>query len=535
MTTGFDLLRDPSHNKGTAFTEEERNRLGLRGLLPDRVNSQSEQVRRVLDNLRRKESDLERYIFLIALQDRNERLFYRTLMEHIDEVMPLVYTPTVGQACREFGHIFRRPRGFYITPEDRGHIRRMLDNWPERDVRVIVVTDGERILGLGDLGANGMGIPIGKLALYTACAGIDPEQCLPVQLDVGTETATLLDDPLYLGREHTRLRGAAYLALVDEFVDAVQDAFPKALIQFEDFQTPNAFSLLERYRHKVLCFNDDVQGTGAVALAGLLGALRITGDALKDLRVLFLGAGSAATGIADLMVQALCQEGLDEAEARGRFWFVDSRGLVTRSRAQLAEHKRPYAVDQPEMDLLRALQTHRPHVLIGATGHGGDFTEEVVRTMAGLHERPVVFALSNPTSKAECTAEQAYRWSDGKVVFASGSPFPAIDLPDGGRWAPGQGNNAYVFPGVGLGAVGAEAKEVTDEMFLAAAHTIANLVLPEDLANGAVYPPLASIREVSLEIAAAVAEVAFDRGLAKAPRPTSIQDHLAELMYDPRY
>ena len=534
-TTGFDLLRNPSHNKGTAFTEGERHALGLRGLLPDRVNSQSDQVHRVLENLHRKESDLERYIFLIGLQDRNERLFYRLVCDYIDDVMPLVYTPTVGQACREFGHIFRRPRGFYVSPEDRGHVRAMLDNWPERDVRVIVVTDGERILGLGDLGANGMGIPIGKLSLYTACAGIDPERCLPVQIDVGTENEALLDDPLYLGRSHPRLRGAAYYALVEEFVDAVQDAFPRALIQFEDFQTPNAFALLERFRPRVLCFNDDIQGTGAVALAGLYAATRISGAAMSDLRILFLGAGSAATGIADLVVAALREEGLDEAEARSRFWFVDSSRLVVRSRAQVAAHKRRYAVDQAPMGLLEAIETHRPQALIGATGHSGTFTEEVVGKMVGLHERPILFALSNPTSRAECTAEQAYRWTDGRVIFASGSPFSPLELPGGSRWRPGQGNNAYVFPGVGLGVVGAEVTEVTDAMFLAAAHALANLVRPEDLANGAVYPPLSSIREVSLAIGTAVAEVAYEAGLARAPRPASIRDHLAGLMYDPRY
>jgi malate dehydrogenase (oxaloacetate-decarboxylating)(NADP+) len=535
MITGFERLHDPSLNKGTAFTSDERDRLGLRGLLPARVNSPPEQVRRVLENLRRKESDLERYIFLMGLQDRNERLFFRMLIEHIDEVMPLVYTPTVGQACSEFGHIFRRARGFYITPEDGGQVRAMLDHWPVRDVRVIVVTDGERILGLGDLGANGMGIPIGKLSLYTACAGLDPGWCLPVQIDVGTENRTLLDDPLYLGRLQPRLRGDAYNALLDEFVDAVDDAFPRALIQFEDFQTPNAFALLERYRHRVLCFNDDIQGTGAVVLAGLYAATRISGDAMSDLRILFLGAGSASTGIADLMVEALRAEGHDEAEARSRLWFVDSQGLVVGSRPQLAAHKRRYTVDQTPMGLLEAIESHRPQVLIGATGHGETFTEEVVRKMAGLHERPIIFALSNPTSRAECTAAQAHRWTDGRVVFASGSPFPPLELPDGGHWRPGQGNNAYVFPGVGLGAVGVEATEVTDAMFLAAARALANLVQPEDLASGAVYPPLSSIRDVSLAIGTAVAEVAYEAGLARAPRPASIRDHLARLMYDPRY
>lgn len=531
----MDVINDPRLNKSTAFTEEERDRLGLRGLLPARVTGQDRQIQRVLLGLRRKSEDIERYIALLSLQGRSERLFYRTLIEHIEEIMPLVYTPTVGQACREFAHIFKKPRGFYITPNDRGRIRSLLDNWPERDVRVIVVTDGERILGLGDLGANGMGIPIGKLSLYTACAGIHPRHCLPVQLDVGTNNRALLEDPLYLGVLEERVTGEAYVDLVDEFVDAVVDAYPDALIQFEDFVTANAISLLARYRDRARCFNDDIQGTAAVALAGIHAATRITGHAYRDLRILFLGAGSAATGIADLMTEAFVAEGLSRAEARRRLWFVDSRGLVVAGRRVVAVHKRPYAHDHDETDLSGALNSIRPHALIGATGQPGTFTEAIVRKMAALNDRPIVFALSNPTSRAECTAEEAYRWSDGRVVFASGSPFPAVRTESGDTWQSGQGNNVYIFPGVGLGVMGARARRVTDAMFLVAARALAETVTDAHLARGSVYPSLPDIRSVSLDIATKVAERAYAEGIADEPRPASIRDHLAGLMYDARY
>ena len=533
--TGYAVLRDPALNKSTAFSQEERDRFRLRGLLPARVCSQDTQINRVLENLRRKAHDIERYIFLLALQARNERLFYRTLIEHIDELMPLVYTPTVGQACKEFAHIFRQPRGFYVTPDDRGKIASLLKNWPETDVRVIVITDGERILGLGDLGANGMGIPIGKLALYTALAGIDPHQCMPVQFDVGTNNAALRDDPLYLGVQAPRLRGEPYYELMEEFVTSVQDGYPQALIQFEDFLTPRAFALLRRYRHRVLCFNDDIQGTAAVVLAGVYGAARIAERPLEQSRVMFLGAGSAATGIADLMVEALVQRGLTTDDARRRLWFVDVSGLVVQSRTDLQPHNLPYAHPHQPLGFVDAVQAIRPHILIGATSQGGTFTEDVVRLMAELNDRPVIFALSNPTSRAECTAEQAYRWSDGRVVFASGSPFPPIDLGTGRSWRPGQGNNAYVFPGVGLGAVGCRARKVTDSMFLAAAQALADAVKPDDLAAGALYPPLRDVRVVSLAIAAKVAEAAYDEGVAQAPRPASMLDHLAAKMYWPIY
>lgn len=535
LKTGADVLNDGALNHGTAFTREQRDKLGLRGLLPWATSNQSTQVTRVLGNLRRKTFAIERYILLNALHDRNQRLFYRVLIDHVDEIMPIIYTPTVGQACKEFAHIFRQSRGFYITPDDRGQIQDMLANWPHKDVRVIVITDGERILGLGDLGANGMGIPIGKLDLYTALAGIPPDQCMPVMLDVGTSNQALRDDPLYLGYPSGRLTGDAYDSLVDEFIEAVQRTFPKAMVQFEDFLTPNAYKLLHRYRDRILSFNDDIQGTAAVALAGIHAATRITGDRFSALRVMFLGAGSAATGIGDLLTQALIADGLAEAEARRRLWFVDVAGLVVEGRTDLMPHNEPYAHAHAPADFLTALREIKPHVLIGATGHAGTFTREVIETMAANHERPVVFALSNPTSKAECTAQQAYTWSRGKVVFASGSPFPAIGLGDGKRWRPGQGNNAYIFPGIGLGVIGCEPSRISDAMFLAAARALAEAVSVDDLAEVSLYPPLAQIRAVSLAIAVAVAEQAYAEAVAGLPRPADLRAHLAGLMYVPDY
>lgn len=530
-----DYLHDPRLNKGTAFTAAERDALGLHGMLPPRVLTQDQQMVRVLESLRRKDSPLEKYIYLAALVDRNEHLFYRLLIEHVEEIMPIVYTPTVGEACQRFAHIFRRARGLYVTAEDKGRIAQVLRHWPVRDIGMIVVTDGERILGLGDLGANGMGIPIGKLALYTACAGLRPELCLPITLDVGCNRAEIRDDPLYLGLRQERLRGAAYDELVEEFVQAVQEVFPRAVLQFEDFATENAIRLLARYRDRVCCFNDDIQGTAGVALAGLLTAGRITGKSLAEQRVLFLGAGSAATGIADLFVSAMVRDGVSAAEARRRCWFVDSKGLVVEGRADLAEHKLPYAHPHaPAGDLLTAIEALRPTALIGVSAQGGTFTEAVVRAMARHNERPIVFPLSNPTSKSECTAQQAYEWSDGRAVFASGSPFPACEV-GGRKFVPGQGNNAYIFPGLGLGAVVAGVRRVTDTMFYVAARTLAELVDPKDLEFGLLYPRLAQIRTVSAHIATAVAANAYEEGLATAPRPADLGKAVAEAMYDGRY
>ncbi len=531
---GLELLASAMFNKATAFTPAEREMYKLRGLLPAAVCDQAAQAARALENIRRKAYDIERYIYLQGLQGRNERLFYRLLIDHIEELMPIIYTPTVGQACQEFAHIFRQPRGFYITPRDRGHIRKMLDNWPEKDVRMIVITDGQRILGLGDLGANGMGIPIGKLALYSAGAGIHPHQCLPVMLDVGTNNDELRNDRLYLGINEPRLTGDAYFELVDEFVQAVQDAFPQALIQFEDFQTPNAFALLNRYRDSVLCFNDDIQGTAAVALAGVYASTRISGNDFKDLRIMFLGAGSAATGIADLIKAAFCETGFSEEQAARRLWFANRSGLVVKSRENIRPHNLPYAHDHPQLHFIDAIKSIRPHVLIGATGSPGTFTQEIVELMAEINHRPVIFALSNPTSRAECTAQQTYEWSGGQAIFASGSPFSAVTF-QGKTYRPGQGNNAYVFPGIGLGAIACNARKVSDAMFLAAAGTLSEMVSEADLAEGAIYPPLADIRNVSLAIAVAVAEKAYQQDLATEPRPSDLHKWISNTMYDPTY
>ncbi|MDX1569901.1 MAG: NAD-dependent malic enzyme [Xanthomonadales bacterium] len=531
--TGYFRLIDPVLNKSTGFTEEERDRHHLRGLLPPRQFTLEQQKKRVLANLRRKESPIEKYIYLQGLQDRNETLFFRTVVDHIEEIMPLIYTPTVGQACREFAAIFRRPRGLYVTAEDRGRIAGILANWPETDVRIIVVTDGERILGLGDLGANGMGIPVGKLALYVACAGIEPSHCLPIQLDVGTENAALREDPLYLGLQRARLRGEDYDSLVDELMQACQEVFPGVLVQFEDFVTPNAYKLLGRYRDRILCFNDDIQGTAAVALAGVYAATRISGVPFRDQKILFLGAGSAATGIADLIVPALVREGRSEAEARQRLWFCNSQGLLTASSERIADHNRPYAHDAPSMTFLEALDFVKPTALIGATGRPGTFTEEALKKMASINEQPVIFALSNPTSNAECTAQEAYEWTGGRAVFASGSPFGMVEF-DGQSFRPGQGNNAYIFPGIGLGAIACGARHLNDNMFMAASQALAEAVTEDSLARGAIYPPLPDIRRVSLAIAVAVAQQAVADGEAEVDC-SDWHGKIEAMMYDPKY
>ena len=531
---GMALLRDPLLNKGTAFTEQERDALGLRGLLPAHVLSMQAQAERVMTNLRRLPNDLEKYVALNGLHDRNEALFFRVVADNIDEIQPLIYTPTVGLACQRFGHIFQRPRGLFVSANDRGRIAELLRNWPYA-AKLIVVTDGERILGLGDLGANGMGIPVGKLSLYAACAGIHPKLCLPVMLDVGTNNQTLLDDPYYVGLRQKRLSGAGYDQFVDEFVTAARAAFSGVLIQFEDFANHSAFQLLHKYRDKIPTFSDDIQGTASVALAGLFSALRVTGGKLSEQKVLFLGAGEAATGIADLVVSAIKAEGASEAEARLRTWLVDSRGLVVKSRSSLTEHKLAYAHEHPPIDdFLTAIRTLKPTAIIGVAAVGGTFTPEVLQTMAKINKRPIIFALSNPTSKAECSAEEAYRHTGGRALFACGSPYDPVKL-DGKTFVPRQGNNSYIFPGVGLGAIASGTRLITDEMFMAAAHTLAQLVSEADLDQGSLYPALPRIREVSARIAAAVAEVAYKRGLAAGQPPKDLLAYVQSQMYDPRY
>jgi malate dehydrogenase (oxaloacetate-decarboxylating)(NADP+) len=533
---GVALLHDPELNKGTAFSETERDVLGLTGLLPPHVCTLAEQVARVLGNFRRLQSPLEQYIFMAALHDRNEALFFRVVTENPDEMMPIIYTPTVGLACQKFGHIFQRPRGVFVTANDRGRVRQLLRNWPHRDVAMIVVTDGERILGLGDLGSSGMGIPVGKLSLYTACAGVHPTQCLPVMLDVGTNNQALRDDPLYLGLAQPRLTGAAYDNLIDEFVSAAREVFPGVVIQFEDFANHNAFRLLKKYRDRICTFNDDIQGTAAVALAGLYSALRVTGTPLEQQRLLFLGAGEAATGIADLAVAAMVADGADPVQARRACWLFDSKGLVVATRRdELADHKLPYAHEHArQADLVAAIRALEPTALIGVSAMAGGFSQPVVEEMARLNARPIVFALSNPTSKAECTPEQAYAWSGGQALFASGSPFDPVTI--GTRtWVSRQGNNSYIFPGIGLGAIAVGARRITDEMFLAAARTLADQVSEQDLAQGSLYPPLAQVREVSARIAASVAKVAFVQGHAGIERPADLLAHVRGCMYEPGY
>ncbi len=533
--TGVKLLHSPNLNKGTAFTEEEREAFGLGGLLPPRVFSQEEQVARVLGNFDRKQSDLERYIFMVALQERNESLFYRVVMDNIERLMPILYTPTVGQACQLYGHIWRRPRGLFVTAQDRGRMAKILRNWPHQEVAIIVVTDGERILGLGDLGANGMGIPVGKLALYTACAGVDPTRCLPITIDVGTENEQLLSDPLYIGLQHKRLQGEAYDDLMDEFMDAVNEVFPNLLIQFEDFSNKNAFRLLRKYRDQYCCFNDDIQGTAAVSLAGLYSSLRLTGHSLKEQKLLFLGAGEAGIGIADLTVAAMISDGLSREAASENCWFVDSTGLVVKSRDNLQAHKIPYAHDHEFIaDLLTAIKVLKPSVLIGVSGQPQTFTKPVIEAMTKFNEWPIIFALSNPTSKSECTAEQAYKWSKGRAIFASGSPYPPFEY-EGKTYLPGQGNNAYIFPGVGLGVIASGASRVTEEMFFAAAKALACEVSDPDLEAGCIYPPLSRIRATSASIATAVAEVAYHRDLATKSRPQDLRSFIESQMYQPDY
>lgn len=535
LKCGLDLLHDPRLNKGTAFTERERDQYGLHGLLPGAVETIEQQLARALGHYNAKQEDLERYIYMTALSGTNETLFFRLLRENIERLMPIVYTPTVGQACQQYGHIFRRTRGMYVSVRDRGRVRAILDNWPEDDVRVSVVTDGERILGLGDLGTNGMGIPIGKLCLYTACAGIAPTKTLPVTFDTGTSNEELLHDPLYLGLRKQRIRGTEYDELIEEFVAAANDKWPGILIQFEDFAKQNSFRLLDLFRDRICTFNDDIQGTASVTLAGIFSALRITGGRIEDQRFLFLGAGGAAIGIADLIVSDIVEAGIAKEDARKNCWFVDSRGLVVRSREGLDAHKVRFAHDVPPLpDLLAAIRAMKPTILIGVSGQGGSFKQEMVAEMARINDRPIVLALSNPTSSAECTAEDAYRWSEGRAVYASGSPFDPVEL-NGKTLVPGQGNNVYIFPGLGLGVIAVHARHVTDAMFAAAARTLADIVSEVDLAKGRIFPSLTEINEISLAIAVAVAEVAYESGLASVPRPDDLKAFIAKEMYVPEY
>ena len=532
---GAAVLHDRHRNRGSAFSLAERKALRIEGLLPPVPDTLEVQVARVHDELASLDSDLQKYIYLSDLQSRNEVLFFATVMSDPASFMPLVYTPTVGEACQKFDRIYHSARGVYLPITEKGRLKELLSNWPRPDVRFIVATDGERILGLGDLGVGGMGIPIGKLALYTACAGVPPQLTLPVTLDVGTNNQALLEDPLYLGLRQPRVRGAEYDAFVDEFVEAVQALFPKACLQWEDFANIHAAPILGRYKDRICTYNDDIQGTAAVALAGILGSLRITGQKLADQRILFLGGGSAATGIAELVSEAMALEGMPIEQARGRSWLYDVNGLVAASRADLMEFQRPFAHDHaPVGSFVEAIEALRPTAIIGVSTVPKLFNQAVIEAMARINERPIVFPYSNPTSRSECTAEEAYRWSGGRAVFASGSPFPPVEI-EGRRLVPGQGNNVYIFPAMGMAVLATEASRVTERMFIVAARAVAEQVTEANLAAGLVYPPTGHILDASLHTAARIAEYVFDNGLARVPRPADVEAHVRALAYRPVY
>ncbi len=532
---GPALLRDPRLNKSTAFTDAEREAFGLTGLLPEAVETEDNQVRRVLLYLERLQSNLDKYICLSALRHTNETLFYRVLRSNLARFLPLVYTPTVGDACLEFSHIIEPPKGLYLSIQRKGRIRETLRNWPERDVRFIVVTSGERILGLGDLGANGMGIPAGKLALYTACAGVPPRITIPVTIDCGTNNETLLADPLYIGLRQRRPSVADLDDFVEEFVNAVQEEFPDCCIQFEDWARADAFRLLARYRDRICCFNDDIQGSAAAALAGMLSALRITGGKLAEQRFLFLGAGSAGIGISYLLTQAMAAEGISADRAREQIWLFNRNGLIESSRSDLLEFQKPYAHPHaPTRDFLSAIESVRPTVLVGASTVAEAFNPRAIEAMARINRRPIIFALSNPTSRSECTAEEAYERSEGRAVFASGSPFAPV-LYRERKFVPGQCNNMYIFPAVGLAVYATRATRVTDEMFIGAAHAVAELVTQTELDEGLIYPPLSGIVATEIHVAERIAEVIFTRGLARVKRPSDLHSFIESRVYMPEY
>jgi malate dehydrogenase (oxaloacetate-decarboxylating)(NADP+) len=533
--SGYDLLRNARLNKGTSFTASERKAHKLEGLLPPGIGTIELQVARTQAQLDNLDNDLQKYLLLSDLQSRNETLFYAVLMSDPAKFMPIVYTPTVGEACQKFDHLFHAARGLYIPITARGRIKELLGNWPQKDARFIVVTDGERILGLGDLGIGGMGIPIGKLALYTACGGVPPRFNLPITLDVGTNNQNLLEDALYLGLRQNRARGNDYFAFIDEFVAAVQSLFPKCCLQWEDFANFNAVPILERYRDKLCTYNDDIQGTAAVALAGIFGALRISGQKLTAQRFLFLGAGSAGTGIAELISQAMVMQRMTIAEARARNALFDLKGLLVKSRADLADFQKPFALDQaPVATFIEAVNQFKPTGIIGVSAVPKLFNQPVIEAMAQINQRPIIFPYSNPTSRSECTAEEAYRWSGGRAIFASGSPFPPVQI-DGRTFVPGQGNNVYVFPAMGMAVLATEATRVTEEMFIVAAKAIAEQVSEESLDAGLIYPPQSKIFQASLHVASRVAEYIFDQKLAGARRPDDIAAHIRACAYRPIY
>lgn len=535
VETGYRLLHDPVHNRGSAFTVEERQSRGIEGLLPPAVDSLETQVARIHLQLDSLDSDIQKYLLLSDLQARNQTLFYAVIMADPATFMPLVYTPTVGEACQKFDHFYRAARGIYLPITAKGRLQQLLSHWPQKDVRFIVVTDGERILGLGDLGVNGMGIPVGKLSLYTAVAGVPPELTLPITLDVGTNNPKYLEDPLYLGLRHERVRGAEYDAFIEEFVQAVQTLYPKSCLQWEDFANINAVPILERYKDKICTYNDDIQGTAAVALAGIYGALKITGQKLIDQRFLFMGAGSAGTGIAELISEAMVLEGLSIDEARARCWLFDVNGLMVNSRNDIADFQKPFTHDHPATSsFVDAIKSIKPSTIIGVSTVPKLFNQQVIEAMSSINERPIIFPYSNPTSRSECTAEEAYRWSNGNAIFASGSPFAPVTF-DGRKYIPGQGNNVYIFPAMGMAVLATESTRVTQEMFIVAAKAVAEQVPQSSLDVGLIYPSQSQMLDASLHTAAKVAEYIFDQGLARVSRPADIKSHIRALAYKPVY
>ncbi|KAL8129666.1 hypothetical protein V2J09_018821 [Rumex salicifolius] len=539
VASGYTLLRDPHFNKGLAFTEKERDSHYLRGLLPPVVITQQLQEKKLLQNIRQYQVPLQKYMALMDLEERNERLFYKLLIDNVEELLPIVYTPTVGEACQKYGSIFRRPQGLYISLKEKGKILEVLKNWPEKTIQVIVVTDGERILGLGDLGCQGMGIPVGKLALYTALGGVRPSACLPITIDVGTNNEKLLNDEFYIGIKQKRARGQEYDELMEEFMSAVKQNYgEKVLIQFEDFANHNAFTLLEKYCKSHLLFNDDIQGTASVVLAGVVAALKLIGGTLAEQTLLFLGAGEAGTGIAELIALEMSKQAdapLDET--RKKIWLVDSKGLIVSSRKNsLQEFKKRWAHEhEPISDLLGVVKAIKPTILIGSSGVGKTFTKEVIEAMASFNEKPLIMALSNPTSQSECTAEEAYTWSKGRAIFASGSPFDPVNY-EGKPFVPGQANNAYIFPGFGMGLVTSGTIRVHNELLLAASEALAGQVTQQNYDNGMIYPPFSNIRKISAHIAAKVAAKAYELGLAtRLPQPEDLVKYAESCMYSPAY
>jgi malate dehydrogenase (oxaloacetate-decarboxylating)(NADP+) len=533
---GIELLNDAIANRGTAFTLAERRARGLEGLLPPSVETIDRQLERVLGHLASKPNDLERYIYLVGLCDRNETLFYKTLMSDPARFVPIVYDPTVAEACLTFGHIYRRPRGMYITREMKGRMAEVLRNWPRRDVRFICVSTGGRILGLGDIGANGMGIPIGKLQLYTACAAVPPDPLLPVLFDIGTTNAALRADPLYLGlRAPPPATDDEVDALADEFVAAANEVFPGVCIHFEDWKGTDAIRLLARYKDKYLVFNDDIQGTASVALAGLMTALEIIRGRIRDQRVFFLGAGSAGTGIANMIVEAMVGGGATREDARARITLFDVNGLIESSRKDLNPSQKPYAHRaEPTRDLVKAIEAAKPTILIGVSTTGGAFTRPVIELMAKLNPRPIIFPLSNPTEKSECTPEQAYSWSGGRALVACGVQFPDVKL-DGKTYHPGQANNFYIFPAIALAVYATHPSRITDLMFLEAARATADQVGSDDRDHGMLFPKQSDILAAEIATATDVAEVVFAQGLTTVPRPNDVKAWIESLTWKPRY